>query len=198
MPTGDPILDYANTVRAGLATGRPTREILPELAAALKPLLAQRGLLRERYNIPRPDEYGPYLLYEDPDYRFVITALVHRPGHRGRVHNHGIWTIYGNYENEETIRQFERVDDGSRPNYAELRETHHVQARPGDVHWALADSIHAEENHSEAPSVAFVIREHNLGDHLQERFDLATGSIERRPGVKALPWDHPGPRLEPS
>jgi predicted metal-dependent enzyme (double-stranded beta helix superfamily) len=198
MADVDPVLDYAQALRALLATGRPAEELLPQFGAALEPLLTHRTLLRERYDLPRPGEYGSYLLYEDPDYHFVITALVHRPGHRGQVHNHQVWVVYGNYEQEEIIRQFERVDDGTRPDHAELRLTREWQARPGDVHWTLGDAIHVEENHLDVPSVSFVIREHNLGDHLQERFDLATGRVTRRPGVKALPWDQAVTRIEPS
>ena len=194
----DPVLEYARAVRELLATGRPAVELLPGLAEALQPLLAERSLLRERYNIPRAGEYGPYLLYEDPDYGFVITALVHRPGHRGRIHNHGVWVVYGNYEEEERIRQFDRVDDGSRPDYAELRLAREWIARPGDVHFTLGDAIHVEENRLDVPTVSFVIREHNLGNHLQENFDPATGQVRRMRGVKALPWDQEVTRVEPS
>ena len=34
------------------------------------------------------------LLYEDPDYHFVINATVQKPGSKGAVHDHGhSWTL---------------------------------------------------------------------------------------------------------
>lgn len=197
MSEHDPILQYAQRCREALGSGRPLEQALPEMAEALRPLLAHKSLLRERYSIPRRDEFGTYLLHEDPDYGFVITALVHRPGHRGRIHNHGVWTIYGNLEHEELIRLYERVEGDANGGRVEMREIGRMAAQPGDVHIAFADSFHVEENHLDVPSVACVIRECNLGEHDQERYEPEKGRVIRFKGVKALPWDQDVERLEP-
>ena len=37
------------------------------------------------------------------------------------MHDHGpCWVVYGNYQNPTRMRRWRRLDDGSRPGYAEL------------------------------------------------------------------------------
>ena len=67
------------------------------------------------------------LLYVDPDYHFVINGVVRAPGRTGSVHDHAdAWVLYGVLDGTESLERFDRIDDGSRPGYAE------VQNRVGD------------------------------------------------------------------
>src|SRR5262249_6975768 len=62
------------------------------------------------------------LLYVDPDHHFAINGVVRVPGRTGSVHDHGdAWVLYGVLEGSESLERFERVDDGSRPGYAEVK-----------------------------------------------------------------------------
>src|SRR5438309_1292529 len=62
------------------------------------------------------------LLYVDPDHHFVINAVVRAPGRTGSVHDHAdAWVLYGMLDGSESLERYERVDDGSRPGYAEVR-----------------------------------------------------------------------------
>src|SRR5579863_89733 len=62
------------------------------------------------------------LLYVDPDYAFVVNAVVRVPGRAGSVHDHAdAWVLYGVLDGTESLERFERVDDGSKPGYAEIK-----------------------------------------------------------------------------
>ena len=48
------------------------------------------------------------LLYVDPDYQFVINAVVRMPGRTGSVHDHAdAWVLYGVLDGSESLERFE-------------------------------------------------------------------------------------------
>src|ERR1700691_6252914 len=62
------------------------------------------------------------LLYVDPDHHFAINAVVREPGRTGGVHDHAhAWVLYGLVEGTESLERYDRLDDGSRPGYAEVK-----------------------------------------------------------------------------
>ena len=74
------------------------------------------------------------LLYEDPDHGFVINGLVKAPGTRTSIHDHAHnWTLYGVLDGHETVERYERLDDGSKPDHAEVRKSENVQVGPGKI-----------------------------------------------------------------
>ncbi len=74
------------------------------------------------------------LFYEDPDYGFAINGLTKgeaRQGQRARIHDHAhIYTLYGVLDGHERVVRYDRLDDRSRPDYAEIRESCDVPGRP--------------------------------------------------------------------
>src|SRR5437773_1415949 len=59
------------------------------------------------------------LLYVDPDYQFVINAVVRVPSRSASVHDHAhAWVLYGS----ESLERYERIDDGLRTRKQLVRE----------------------------------------------------------------------------
>jgi predicted metal-dependent enzyme (double-stranded beta helix superfamily) len=188
MIATEPLLDtYVQEVRAALAANAPLEPTLARISEALRPLLADRGWLAAR-GLPKAGEPRYYLLYEDPDYGFVVTYMHHAAGHRGWIHDHGsMWTVYGACEGHEAIYRYERVDDGSREGYAEIRPSVRLDAGPGAVDYVLPYAIHNEVNESDAPSFALIIRSENGGRVLQSHFDPDARTVWQGPGLPATP-----------
>src|SRR5260221_716704 len=91
-----------------------------------KPLLEQlvkdAGLKAHSASWPSTKGYKNLLLYVYPDHHFAINAVVRAPGRTGSVHDHAdAWVLYGVLDGSESLERYERVDDGSRPAYAEVR-----------------------------------------------------------------------------
>ncbi len=200
MIAAEPILDtYVQAIREALAAGEALEPTLERIADAMRPLLADRQWLAAR-GLPKPGEPRYYLLYEDPDQGFVVTLMHHGAGHRGWIHDHGsMWTVYGVYEGQEVIARYERVDDGSREGYAEIRPTVRLDAGPGTVDCVLPYAIHNEVNETDAPSLAIIVRSENGGRVLQSRFDPERRTTWQGPGLPATPEGNPtrnrlGPR----
>lgn len=128
------------------------------------------------------------LFYEDPQFGFVINGLVKAPRSRTQVHDHAHnWTLYGVLSGREVIERYERLDDGSRPGYAEVREVGRFEARRGDVDLVRPWQIHAEAS-GEERTVAVIVRSEKAGGFLQGRYDPATGRYWQGYGPYQIPY----------
>ena len=124
------------------------------------------------------------IFYEDPDYGFVVNALKRAPGQRPAknpehptwkgIHDHAhIYTLYGVLAGREMIERYERLDDGSREGYAEIKQTGDDEVEPGFVDLVRPYEIHAERSLGEE-TIAVIIRSQKSGDFLQGRYDPST------------------------
>jgi len=130
------------------------------------------------------------LLYEDADYGFVINGLVKPAGHsRYNVHDHAhIYTLSGVLDGHQTIDRYERLDDGSRADYAEIELTNSMWVEPGIIDLVRPWEIHVEKN-SDERTVAVIVRSQKPGDFLQGRYDPETSKYFQGYGPIQTPCD---------
>ena len=129
------------------------------------------------------------LFYEDPEYKFVINGLIKAPKTRTQIHDHAHnWTLYGVLDGTETIERYERVDDRSKPDYAEVRKTVNVKVGAGKIDLVPPYEIHAEESGDER-TVAIIVRAEKAGGFLQGRYDPTTNKYWRGYGPKQIPYE---------
>lgn len=129
------------------------------------------------------------LFYEDPDYKFVINGLIKGPHTRTQIHDHAHnWTLYGVLDGTESIERYERVDDRSKPDCAEIRKTVNVKVGAGKIDLVPPYEIHAEESGDER-TVAIIVRAEKAGGFLQGRYDPVTNKYWQGYGPKQLPFD---------
>jgi len=126
------------------------------------------------------------LFYEDPDYKFVINGLVLNDdaAGAGRIHDHGhIYTLYGLLDGHQRIERYERLDDGSKADYARIRKTSDSACGPGEIDLVRPFEIHAEDTLGER-AVAVIIRSERSGGFMQGRYKPDTNGY----------WQGLGPR----
>ena len=129
------------------------------------------------------------LFYEDPDYKFVINGLIKAPHMRTQIHDHAHnWTLYGVLDGTESIERYERVDDRSKPDCAEIRKTVNVKVGAGKIDLVPPYEIHAEESGDER-TVAIIVRGEKAGGFLQGRYDPVTNKYWQGYGPKQLPFE---------
>ena len=127
------------------------------------------------------------LLYEDPDYHFVINATVRKPGTKGAVHDHGhSWTLYGLIDGTERIERYMRLDDGKRAGHAELKRISDREMGPGGVDFVPPYEVHAERGGPER-SVAVIVRsERMVGRFKQHIFDADKNTVTEAWGPEQI------------
>ena len=160
-----------------------------------KPLLEQlvkdAGLKGHSASWPSTEGYKNLLLYVDPDHHFVINAVVRMPGRTGSVHDHAdAWVLYGVLDGSESLERYERVDDGSRPGYAEVRLASVSTGTQGKVDLVPPGAIHAEQGGT-TRSVAIIVRSQRLGQGtvLQHTYDPKAKTVIERYGPTQVPYE---------
>jgi predicted metal-dependent enzyme (double-stranded beta helix superfamily) len=131
------------------------------------------------------------LFYVDPDYHFVINGVVRIPGRTGSIHDHAdAWVLYGVLDGTESLERFDRVDDGSRAGYAEVKLSSVTTGSQGKVDLVPPRAIHAEQG-GPTRSVAVIVRSQKLGEGtvLQHRYDRDTGTVLEQYGPTQIPYD---------
>ena len=113
------------------------------------------------------------LFYEDPDYGFAINGLTKgnaRQGGRARIHDHAhIYTLYGVLDGHERVVRYDRLDDRSKPDYAEIRQSGDVMVGPGEIDLVKPYEIHTEITVGER-TVAVIVRSQKGGEFNQGRY----------------------------
>ena len=160
-----------------------------------KPLLEQllKDATLKAHSAAWPSTEGRknLLLYVDPDHHFVINAVVRMPGRTGSVHDHAdAWVLYGVLDGSESLERFERVDDGSRSGYAEVRLSSVTTGTQGKVDLVPPHSIHAEQG-GPTRSVAIIVRSQRLGEGtiLQRRYDAMAKTVVEQYGPTQIPFE---------
>jgi len=113
------------------------------------------------------------LFHEDPVYGFAINGLTKgdaRQGQRARIHDHAhIYTLYGVLDGREKIVRYDRLDDRSKPGYAEIRESSNQLCGAGEIDLVRPYEVHTEITVGER-TVAVIIRSQKGGDFNQGRY----------------------------
>jgi len=132
-------------------------------------------------NLKTPVEgYGRNLLYQDPDYGFVMVAMVWPPEVGTPVHDHGTWGVVGVNEGRLNVTNYSRDDDGSDPERADLSKLDTISAGEGMAAHVLPpdEDIHKVWN----PTAKRAVSIHTYGESVNvcNVFDLDEGTIEQR------------------
>lgn len=170
---------------------------LPDLEARMKKtaellqgLVQDLTLRAHSKNWPSTEGHKNLLLYEDPDYGFVINAVVRTPGRDGRIHDHAhAWTAYGVLDGTERLERYRRLDDGKKEGYARIQLESLTEGFPGKVDLVPPYAIHSEKGGPER-SVAVIVRSERLvGRTLQGRYDAKTDQYGQGQGPTQVPLE---------
>jgi predicted metal-dependent enzyme (double-stranded beta helix superfamily) len=162
---------------------------------AAKPLLERLvldpALKAHSASWPSTEGRKNLLLYVDPDHHFVINGVVRMPGRTGSVHDHAdAWVLYGVLDGSESLERFDRVDDGSRSGYAEVKLASVTTGTQGKVDLVPPHAIHAEQG-GPTRSVAIIVRSQRLGEGtiLQRTYDRKASTVIEQYGPTQIPYD---------
>ena len=137
------------------------------------------------------------LFYEDPEFGFAINGLTKGDARQGaavRIHDHAhIYTLYGVLDGHERIERYDRVDDRSRPGYAEISKAADVLVGPGEIDLVRPYEIHREMTVGER-TVAVIIRSQRGGDFNQGRYNPETNEYFESLGPRQTPAEMLPPR----
>lgn len=166
-------------VRANTNGSVDGASIVEEAQPHFEELIADMSWLDEKFRRPVEGGIANYMLAKAPDDAWTVVSVVWAPGYSTPVHDHLIWGLIGVWGGEELERRFERLDDGSKINYAELRETDSGHNKPGDVSTLVPPDYdyHLICNDGDAPSYSIHVYGGSLDGTLRHSYDLETGEV---------------------
>ncbi len=162
---------------------RVTREesspvaIVKQVTPHLQRLLGNPGCIPAEFHRRGQNAYGRYMLHRAPG--FNITAIVWGPGDMAKAHNHDTWGLIGVFANEIQETRFRRLDDRSKPGYAELQVKGVLKNRAGMVSCLTPpdDDIHEMENVTDRDTVEIHVYGRDLTGLNRLRFNIEKNSV---------------------
>jgi predicted metal-dependent enzyme (double-stranded beta helix superfamily) len=180
---------FIDDLRAIWASDSDIGSCMEKANPVLEKLVQNQELQARSLDWPSTEGRKNLLLYVDEQYEFAVNAVVRVPGRKGSVHDHAhAWVLYGVLCGTESLERYERIDDRSREDFAQVRMTSVSVGSPGKVDLVPPFDIHAEQG-GPTRSVAIILRSTKLGDITQRQYDAVTGEVRPGPGPTQIPFE---------
>jgi len=180
---------FIDDLRAIWASDSDIGSCMEKAKPVLEKLVQNQELQARSVDWPSTEGRKNLLLYVDEQYEFAVNAVVRVPGRKGSIHDHAhAWVLYGVLCGTESLERYERIDDRSREDFAQVRMTSVSVGSPGKVDLVPPFDIHAEQG-GPTRSVAIILRSTKLGDITQRQYDAVTGEVRPGPGPTQIPFE---------
>jgi len=165
--------DYVQDLRQIVSETRNESEILTRVSPLAQRLAIGKSWLEPQHYETNDDQgFRPFLLHEEPDHSLAVLAINWLPGRGAPAHDHGTWAVVAGVEGKEKNTSYRRIDDRSRPDYAELEVRKETIAGPGELVCMKTGGIHAVQNVTDGITISL----HTYGRHInhtgRSQFDL--------------------------
>jgi len=182
---------FIDDLRALWAAESDIQTRMEKARPLLEKLVMNDGLKAHSADWPSTEGGKNLLFYVDDELGFAINGVVRMPGRLGNVHDHAnAWVLYGVLDGTESLERYDRVDDGSKAGYAEVKMSSVTTGSQGKVDLVPPYDIHAEQG-GPTRSVAVILRSQRLGEGtvLQKGFDPKTNTVVERFGPTQIPYE---------
>jgi predicted metal-dependent enzyme (double-stranded beta helix superfamily) len=174
--TIDAFVGDAQRVIAGANGDR--QRVVDELTPLVERVLWDDGLFDPKYRAEPENGRPRYLYHSAEDGSLQVYIVEFAPGMPTPVHDHVTWGLIGIAGGEQHTSRYERVDDGSDPERAELRVTDDGVLTRGAVYPLLPpNDIHRIETVGDTPSYSLHVLGVDLGRQKRNIFDVETGRV---------------------
>src|SRR3974390_2718870 len=147
---------------------------ITDLVAPLAKKFAQSpGWLRPEYGECDAEQgFVVHLLHEEPNHDLAVFLISWLPKCGTTPHNHKTWAVVVGIEGQEQEINYERVDDGTTPGFADLKRGGEQIMATGDIARCYPEHIHSVRNIGKDISKSL----HTYGRHInytgRSEFDL--------------------------
>lgn len=103
-----------------------------------------------------------HLLHEEPNHDLAVFVLSWLPDRGTTPHNHKTWAVVVGMEGQEQEVSYDRLDDGSRRGFADLKRGGEHVMTAGDIALCYPEHIHSVRNVGKDISISL----HTYGRHI--------------------------------
>ena len=191
---------FIHEVEHVVAATENRSETINRLYSSFAALLHDPTTLHPDYRHPVPGQFAQYAIYRAADGSLSIMAMVVPPGVATPVHDHRAWGLVGVYQGEQRERVYRRMDDGTKADYADLRQVAENILKVGDITTLLPPEgdIHMIETISDIPLISLHVLGNDIGCVHRHRYDIAgkavhgftSGYVNTACTTYRLGWQH--------
>jgi predicted metal-dependent enzyme (double-stranded beta helix superfamily) len=169
------LTQYVDDLRTIVAETSDEDEIIRRVGPLAQRVVADKSWLQPKYYEADEEQgFGVYLLHEEDDHSLAVILVNWLPGRGTPPHDHGTWAVVAGIEGVEHNVRYERLDDRSRPDYAELAVKKDFAANEGELVCIRTGGIHKVTNETDRMTLSL----HTYGMHInhtnRSQFNLDT------------------------
>jgi len=173
MTTPYTLEQYVRDLRTITAQETDPVKITDRVAPLAKKFARSPGWLRPEYRECDAEQgFGVHLLHEEPNHDLAVFLISWLPNRGTTPHNHKTWAVVVGIEGHEQEINYERVDDGTKPGFADLKRGGERVMATGDIARCYPEHIHSVRNVGRDISMSL----HTYGRHInytgRSEFDL--------------------------
>jgi len=173
MTTPYTLEQYVRDLRTITAQEADPVKIADRVAPLAKKFAQSPGWLRPEYRECDAEQgFGVHLLHEEPNHDLAVFLISWLPNRGTTPHNHKTWAVVVGIEGQEQEINYERVDDGTTPGFADLKRGGEQVMTTGDIARCHPEHIHSVRNIGRDISMSL----HTYGRHInytgRSEFDL--------------------------
>src|SRR3974390_1193723 len=163
MTTPYTLEQYVRDLRTITAQETDPVKITDRVAQLAKKFAQSPGWFRPEYRECNAEQgFGVHLLHEEPNHDLAVFLVSWLPNRGTTPHNHKTWAVVVGIEGQEQEINYERVDDGTTPGFADLKRGGEQIRATRDIARGYPEAIHSVRNSSKDISML----RHPYGRHL--------------------------------
>ncbi|MDC0737503.1 hypothetical protein N6L24_04385 [Cognatishimia sp. SS12] len=117
------VAHYVSDLRAIVAQETEISAITERIKPLALRLASDPGWFQDKYRYTDPEQgVGLHLLHEEDNHDLAVFAIAWAPGKGVPAHNHKTCAVVAGIEGQEHETSYQRLDDGSRPGFADLKK----------------------------------------------------------------------------
>ncbi|MFQ6017749.1 MAG: hypothetical protein ACE5KF_06095 [Kiloniellaceae bacterium] len=171
---------FVSELRAIVGETADEREIIQRVRPLAVRLAGQRGWRKPGYyHCESAQGFGVHLLHEEPNHDLAVFAVAWLPGRGTPPHDHGTWAVVAGVDGPERNTAWRRLDNGSRPGYAELAKETDVTVGPGEAIAFLPEDIHSVINDTDTVTMSLHVYGRHINYTGRSQFDPVARTVEK-------------------
>jgi predicted metal-dependent enzyme (double-stranded beta helix superfamily) len=170
-----PLTQYIDDLRSIAVETSDEDEIIRRVGPLAQRVVADKSWLQPKYYEANEEQgFGVHLLHEEADHSLAVILVNWLPGRGTPPHDHGTWAVVAGIEGVEHNVRYQRLDDRSRSDYAELGVKKDFDANEGELVCIKTGGIHKVTNETDRMTLSL----HTYGMHInhtnRSQFNLET------------------------
>jgi predicted metal-dependent enzyme (double-stranded beta helix superfamily) len=164
--------DFVADLRRIVGASEDEATILVQVQPLARRFAGERSWLREAmYGADPALGFGTTLLHAEVDHSLFVVVDSWLPGRGVPPHDHATWAVVVGVDGSERNIFWQRLDDATRPGYAELQRIGEQSIGPGQTLAMPSGSIHSVINETPHTSLSFHVYGRHLNHTARRQFD---------------------------